>query len=173
MYNYIGTLLFSFLLVTTQAANCRHMKDTAMNDALTISVTCEDNPQCLYTKNEDLFIDIGISNPGQTAVGFPLEFVKDRGPIIKVTDTRRKDSINLPTHPADGSLRDKLVIIEPGKAISMKWVIKPAELEQFRNYYVDVSAEVSILADIVVSGKKVEFLGSNTVRIVSKEHNQS
>ena len=45
-------------------------------------------------------------------------------------------------------------------------VMDPEELQQFGHKYVDVAAEVTIMADIVSEGKKSDFRGSHTIRIV-------
>jgi len=169
MYHQLVIQLLTVFVAFSHVADCGRKKDTAMNNLLTISVTCKANPECLYTSDEDLFIDIKIANRHETIVGFPLEFVKDRGPIVNVSDTRTKTEINLPTHPADGDLMERFTTIEPGESVYMAWVIKPDELEQFGGKYVDVSAEITIMATILADGKKHDFRGSDTIRIVSKD----
>jgi len=85
-----------------------------------------------------------------------------------LVDIRTRASTNLPTHPADGDLLEKFTTIQPGASVSMPWVIKPSELEQFAGDYVDVSAEITIMADILVGEKKENFIGSDTIRIIGK-----
>lgn len=139
-----------------------------MNEMLAITVSCKDNPECLF-EGKDVFINITITNQHSERVGFPLEFVKQRGPIIRLIDTETGVDTNLPTHPADSDLLEEFTMIEPGKSITMEWVMDPEELQQFGHKYVDVSAEVTIMADIVSEGKKLNFRGSHTIRIVSKD----
>lgn len=147
-----------------------------MNEALSVKVTCNDNPRCLF-EGKDLFITISISNTSSSRVGFPLQFVKDRGPIIKLTDTETGADTNLPTHPADSDLLEDFTSVEPGGSVQMEWVMDPEELSQFRHKHVDLSAEVTIMADIVVDGKKSKFIGSDTIRVISidkpKENSQN
>lgn len=158
-------LLFTFF---SQTAECGKNKQNAMNQMLEIKVTCKDNPKCLFS-GDDLFILITITNRASSPIGFPLDFVKDRGPIVELTDAKTGSVTNLPTHPADGELLDEFVILQPGGSTDMEWVIKPDELEQFGNEKVDVTAQISIMATISVDGQKTEFIGSDTIRIIGKD----
>jgi len=160
-----GLLIF---LALFQAKDCSQRTETNMNEALVVKVSCKDDPQCRF-EGKDLFITITISNKGSSRVSFPLEFVKERGPIIELTDTETGAETNLPTHPADSDLLEVLTPIEPGGSISMEWVMDPDELTQFGHKYVDLSAKITIMADILIDGKTNKFIGSDTIRVVSKD----
>jgi hypothetical protein len=167
MYYKIAVILFVLFSVSLQAKNCARVKESPMNNQpLVIKAKCRGNEQCLY-EGKDIFLDIRIINNEKSEIGFPLEFAKDKGPIIRLIDNRTKADTFLPTHPPDGDLREKFTMIRPGESLTMEWVITGGELEQFGGS-VDVSAEITIMAEILMSGKKIEFRGSDTLRIVSK-----
>ena len=140
-----------------------------MNDVpLAIKVNCKDNEKCLFDK-EDIFLEINIQNVGSSdVVGFPLEYVKHKGPIVKLTDVRTNAETYVPTHIADWDLKENLTQIKPGESATMEWVITATELRQF-GAEVDVTAEVTIMAEVFIKGKKLDFQGSHSVRIVSKD----
>lgn len=137
------------------------------SEPLAVSVKCRGNDECLFD-GKDIFIDIVISNNEQSTVGFPLEYLKHKGPIIKLIDTRSKAETFLPTHIADWDLKEDFTQIKQGGSVSIEWVITAGELSKFGSD-VDLYAEVTIMAEILVNGKKLEFRGSNTRRFLSKK----
>ena len=154
------------LLVLLSA--CAPVKDVAMtNEQLSINAKCRGNDRCLF-EGADIFLDITITNVGTTEVGLPLAFLQQTGPVIRLTDTRTKAETDLKTNLADLSLRDQYTSIPAGKSVAMEWVITAGELQQFGAKDVDVSAEITIKTDVLVSGKKQEFSGSSTLHIKSK-----
>lgn len=147
-------------------------KETSMsNQILSVKVNCRNNEQCFY-EGKDIFLDIKIFNDENSDVGFPLDFVESKGPITRLIDNRTKADTFIPTHPPDGDLLEKFTTVKPGESLNLEWVITAEELEQYGKD-VDVSIEVTIMADILVKGKKVSFKGSNTRRILSKPRNIS
>jgi hypothetical protein len=158
--------LFSLGFQSEKCSN-KKIKETPMNDQiLSIKVTCRNNEQCLF-EEKDIFLDIKIFNNTDSEIGFPLEFAKDKGPITRLIDTRTKADTFIPTHPPDGDLRDKFTTVKPGEFISMEWIVTADEFRQFSND-VDLSVEITLMADILVKGKKVAFRGSDTRRVISK-----
>lgn len=148
---------------------CNSVKDKPMtNELLTITAKCRQNDQCLF-EGQDMFLDISITNNHNSAIGFPLAFCQNTGPIIRLIDTRTKAETNLKTNLADFDLREKFTLIQPGKAVVLEWVISSYELQQFGGDFVNLSAEITVMARILVSGKQVDFLGTDTLRIVSKD----
>jgi hypothetical protein len=171
--------LAALLLSWTQTNDCSPKKNTEANNRspkedikmnnqpLVIKVKCRGNEQCLF-EGKDIFLDIDVYNDGKTEVGFPLEYMREKSPIIKLIDTRTKEETFLPTHIADHDLKEKFTTIKPNESVSIEWVITAQELRQFGSD-VDLSAEFTIMVEILVNGKKVEFRGSDTRHIVSKK----
>jgi len=136
---------------------------------LTVSAKCKATDQCLF-EGTDLFIDISITNNTKSDVGFPLAYIQNSGPIVKLVDNRTKAESYLKTNLADFELRNKLSVINPGKSLKIEWVITSDELLQFDAKHVDVSAVITVKTLIKVEGedKLVDFIGSDTLRIVGK-----
>jgi hypothetical protein len=118
-------------------------------------------------EGKEMFLDIRVINNQNTALNFPLEFVQKNGPIITLIDTRTKAETVLKRNIANPALLDKFISIKPGESVNVEWVITVEELRQFGDD-VDLSAEVTIIAEIPVNGKRVEFSAIDTRRIVSK-----
>jgi len=148
---------------------CNLVKDKPMtNELLTVTAKCRENDQCLF-EGQDMFLDISITNNSEKAIGFPLAYLQKTGPIIRLIDTRTKVETNLKTSLADFDLREEFTLIQPGKAVLVEWVISSYELQQFGGDFVDISVEITVMAQIQVSGKQVDFRGTDTLRIVSKD----
>jgi hypothetical protein len=143
-------------------------KDIAMTDQiLVVKAACRGNEQCLFDGKE-MFLDINITNNRETAIGFPLEYARKKGPIVKLVDTRTKAETFLRPNLADTALMGKFTTIQPGQSVSIEWVITAFELEQFNKSRVDLSAEFTIMVDLLIEDKIVSFKGFDTLRIVSK-----
>ena len=136
------------------------------NHLLAIKANCKGNDRCLFD-GRDLFLEIRVTNTHKSEVGFPLAYVQKTGPIIKLIDTRTKAETYLRKNLADLDLQEKFTLIQPGQSVVMEWVITSGELEQF-GLPVDLSAEITVKTGIRVDGRQVEFLGTDTVRILSK-----
>jgi hypothetical protein len=98
-----------------------------------------------------------------------LDFFQSSGPGIKLIDTQTKRETYLPTAIANFDFKEKYTTIQPGKTLTVEELIYTGDLDQFGGPGVDVSAEVIITADILVDGKHVNFIGSDTIHIVSKD----
>jgi hypothetical protein len=164
----IAIILLVLLSLGFQNKKCDDKKkETSMNDQiLSVKVNCRDNEQCFF-EGKDIFLDIKIFNNEDVEIGFPLEFVKSKGPITRLIDNRTGADTFIPTHPPNGDLMEKFTTIKPGEFLDLEWVITAEELQQY-GADVDVSIEITIMADVLVKGKKVEFKGNNTRRIVNK-----
>lgn len=135
---------------------------------LDVKVKCKGNDKCLYTGESLFLIDIIITNKHKSAIGYPLAFFKTIGPGIRLEDARTKKDIYVPTGLADTDLLENFTMIQPGKSLVIEWAIDGYDLKRFGGPYVDVSAEITMMDTIMVDGKHVDYEGSDTIRIVSK-----
>lgn len=151
-----------------QSKECNDKKkENSMNSAiLSVKVICRENEGCLFT-GKDIFLDIKIFNNESEEVGFPLEFVKSKGPIVRLMDNRTKKETFLPTHPPDGDLLEKYTNIPPNQSVGLEWVVTAEELQQFGSD-VDLLLEVTIMGDILFKGKKLKYIGKGSRQIDSK-----
>lgn len=167
MHHKIAAGLIVLLSVCIQTNVCSKKMDINMNNQpFVINVICRANEQCLF-EGKEMFLDIKVSNNQNTTLNFPLEFVQKNGPIITLIDTLTKAETTLKRNIANPDLRDKFVSIKPGESVNVEWVITADELQRFGDE-VDLSAEVTIMAEISVNGKRVECSATDTRRIFSK-----
>jgi hypothetical protein len=137
------------------------------NQPLAIHTKCRGGEKCVFD-GKDLFIDIAIVNQGTALVGFPLVYRQKTGPSIRLIDTRTKAEAHLRTNPADPDMANEFTEIQPGKSVTLEWVIKPSEIQQFAKPAIDLAAEITVACKIKVNGKAEDYLGVNTLRIVGQ-----
>ena len=137
------------------------------SELLTMEARCQGSNKCLFD-GQDLPVEIRITNRHLTPVGYPLEFRQKTGPSIRLVDTLTKADAYLKSNLADLALRDKFTEIPPGKYIALKWVIKSGEIEQFVHPFVDLSAEITLLAEVEVDGRRTDAMITDTIHITGK-----
>jgi hypothetical protein len=160
MHHSVIAVLFAVL-----AAGAQTKENHLTNQHLAIHAKCRGGEKCVFD-GKDLFIDIVIFNHGAAPVGFPLAYRQKTGPSIRLIDSRTKAETHLRTNPADPDMASELTQIAPGKSVTLEWVIKPSEIQQFARPAIDLLAEISVGCKIQVNGKAEEFLGVDTLRIV-------
>jgi hypothetical protein len=138
------------------------------NQLLYVKVKCKGNDQCLF-KGEDVPIDIIITNKHKSTIGYPLEFSESTGPSIRLIDTRTKKETDVPTGLAVFDLKEKFTMIKPGKSLVIEEAIPSYYIKQICGASVDVTAEITMGDTILVDGKHVDFVGSDTIRIVGND----
>lgn len=136
------------------------------NDIFSVSVECQrDGDSCLFDGG-DMFIGIKVENTSSSAIGFPLDFTKMRGPVVRLVDHKSGASTYLKTNPVDTDLLGKFVVINPQQSVEFPWVIKSAEIAQFNQNKVALLAIVTVNAHVEVAGDIVEFASSDEFDIV-------
>ena len=158
---------FPRLLITTMLA--LPLQGNAMSDQpLQVSARCTDNPGCIFT-GEDLQIDILITNTSDKMVGYPLAYMKKRGPTIMLRDPASGRSQPQRISLADHALRSVFTPIAPGQSITLGDVIRASQLKQFGEH-IDVMAEIGVSATIAVGadGTIQPFKGTVTLHIASQ-----
>ncbi len=144
------------------------IKDIAVsNSLLIVDAKCRSNAECLF-EGQDIFLDISITNNQKTEIGFPLSFLRKTGPVIRLIDTHTKADNYLKNNLADLDLQRKFTFIRPGESVELEWVVTGDELRAFGGRFVDVSAEITVMAKVQLSGKLLDFRGVHTLHIVSK-----
>jgi hypothetical protein len=162
----VGAL--ALLSASALVGACGQGKDTGMNvQPVRVRATCRD-ADCRFT-GQDMFLDIGVINDHAAEIGFPLRYVQKKGPIIRLIDARTRKETYLRTNPADEDLMEELTPIAPGQSVVIEWVIKSSELQQFGGRYVDLLAEVTLVASVKVGGDRADIRAADTLRIVSKD----
>jgi hypothetical protein len=160
--------LIIFLLIMLFNACARSPKNTADVLPVSILLTCADNPTCEFT-GDRMPISIAVQNNLSTEIEVPLTFIQKTGPSIKLTDSLSGRTTSLRTNLADHGLRNNLTKIAPGRSASINWSISSFELRQFRNEFVDVTAQATYWMQIRKGDNSapVDVTASSSVRIVS------
>lgn len=139
---------------------------------LAARIVCKDSPACAY-EGKDLELEIQLVDVSDEPVGIPVDYLQQAGPIIALVDNDTGRIVPLRRNLADPGLLERFRMIPPDKASSIFWIIHVAELEQFDQEWVDVTAVVTVLAPILSHGSKqnVEVKGHVVVqgRAVSPE----
>lgn len=112
---------------------------------------------------DDVFIDIVLTNRGATPVDVPVAFLQQSGPAIRLVDARTRAETYLRKPPADLELRGRTSTLAPGASVTLAWVISTTELAQFGRP-IDVSAEITISTEIRVAGQATPFEATATLR---------
>lgn len=145
---------------------CTPVKGLPMStESIRISAACRDNPRCVFD-GRDIFIDIQIANQGQADISLPLSYLKKRGPIVKLTDTRTQRETYTGPNLVDPALQSELVTLRPAQSVSMEWVITEFELHQFDSWHVDLVAEITVQTMAQSEGRAIELRGSDALHIV-------
>ncbi|CDG83197.1 hypothetical protein [Janthinobacterium agaricidamnosum] len=142
-----------------------------MNDTppISIDLQCVHHTGCIYD-GKDILVNILIKNDSTKSVGFPLEFLRKSGPIIKFIDTDTGKNTYGRRGLANPLLKTKFTQIPPGATISMETALHKEQLESFKIKKVDITAEVIIKTRLQIEGatELSEYQGSSTIRIVEK-----
>ncbi|MGK5005010.1 hypothetical protein [Janthinobacterium sp. LB2P70] len=132
------------------------------NDVLSVSAHCLDNPACIFT-GSDMRIEVVIKNTGSAAVGYPLDYIQQRGPNLRLIDNVSEQSQILKTSLADHALKRAFTTIAPGQSVALQTIIKHTELLLFRKEFVDVTAEIGVSAGIRIGGGAASDIGEETL----------
>lgn len=145
------------------------LQGNAMPDQpLQVSARCIDNPGCVFA-GEDLRIEIVIANTSAQMAGYPLDYMKRRGPTVMLRDPASGRSQPQRISLADHELRGVFTAVAPGQSIALDDVIRASALRQFGEK-IDVRAEIGVSATISVGtdGATQPFEGKVTLRIASQ-----
>ncbi len=141
-------------------------KSAAMNDEfLSISAACRSNPRCEFS-GQDMRIDVRLLNRTNADITLPLEYLRKRGPIIRLADRRSGSESFTRPNLVDPALREQRVFLRPAESVTLEWVLAAFELRQFGGPRVDVSAEISIRTQAWSEGREIEAGGRAMLRIV-------
>ena len=110
-------------------------------------------------------------NTGSAAVGYPLDYIQQRGPNLRLIDNVSEQSQVLKTGLADHALKRAFTTIAPGQSVALQTIIKHTELLLFRKEFVDVTAEIGVSAGIRTAGSEeaLPFKGGTSLKIIGRD----
>lgn len=136
---------------------------------IAIKAQCVDAPSCTFRRS-DMRIDVVVKDVGSQEIGFPAEYIQERGPSMRLIDNVTQESQQLQVKRPRAS-REKLMRLQPGQSFTINTVIKDRENLRVRREFVDVTAELNVSAEIQVgsSEARVRTSDSQRIRIVSMD----
>lgn len=166
-------LLSIVLLATGCSKTINQPTMETKNPQIGVSAECEGSDKCIYTPGKDLLFKVVISNKGSVPIGFPLKFKQRTGPVVKlvnnITDNPSiQKEFQVPTSPADFATEQEFTTIEPGKSVSVDWVLHPVEMDPFedsRNKEINITAEITIASKIKLKDEVTDFTGKTDMHI--------
>lgn len=159
-------LIYAMLMALPSKANTM----TSTQAPLSISLQCLGNDGCVYQRKPmDLLVT--IRNDGSRAIGFPLDYLRKSGPIVKFIDTDTGEVTYARRGLANPALKTQFTTIAPGTSISMEIDVHPTDIETFRIKKVDISVEVILKGDIRIDGEAAlqDYQGGAKIRIFEKD----
>jgi len=158
------------LLIALLAVSLQLPGNAMPTDVLAVSAHCIDNPACIFTGG-DMRIEVLIKNIGNRDVGYPLDYMQQRGPAMRLTDNASGQSQVLKTNLARHALRRAFTNIAPGQSLALLSVIKSTELRMFRRDFIDVTAEIGVSTDIQAgdSEELLPFKGTARLKIIGRD----
>jgi|GEM_PF-4153653 hypothetical protein len=159
-------LIYAMLMALPLKANTM----TSTHAPLSISLQCLGNAGCVYERKPiDLLVT--IRNDGSRDIGFPLDYLRKSGPIVKFIDTDTGAVTYARRGLANPALKTQFTTIAPGASISMEIDVHPTDIETFRIKKVDISVEVILKGDIRIDGEAElqDYQGGAKIRIVEKD----
>ena len=134
-----------------------------------IAVACVSNPQCLFDGGH-LVLELTVTNIQPYPVLLPVDYIKRRGPYIKLTDRKTNRQMSVGTGIPDYALRAPMTRFAPGEHFSFQWTISRYEIEALESAPVDASAEVTLVDLQGATGAEPakKYVGKTSFRIAQK-----
>ncbi|MNV02398.1 hypothetical protein D3C71_926330 [compost metagenome] len=158
-------LLFTNMLIAAVPSAAQNKEPDPM---IELHARCTDDAQCRFHEGATLNIELELRNAGSEPVSLPLEYIRQRGPSVRVYDNHTELSTALRTKLAAAALRDQLQVLEAGQSIRFSFPVKPQEISRSALRPVDVSLEFSINLTPGLSGEEANMVRKR-LRVIGAE----
>ncbi|TDB27678.1 hypothetical protein ATCM_08375 [Stenotrophomonas sp. ATCM1_4] len=156
------TQLFTTMLIAVVPAVAQNKEPDPM---IELHARCVDDAHCRFHEGVTLNIELELRNGGSEPVSLPLEYIRQRGPSVRVHDNHTQRTTSLRTTLAAAALREQLQVLAPGQSIRFSIPVKPQDISRFALRPVDVSLEFSINLTPGLSGEDADMVSSR-LRVV-------
>lgn len=163
-YRLIFTLLTILYSINSLAEGLK-MGD---NNFFTISVSCNDQKECLYKNQNEIPIVVNLKNIGPEGFYLPLEYIKKSGPSVKLVDRSTQRNMPLKPNLASWDLKKNLFYIPRESNVSFTWTILDSELAPFiKDGAINIDAEFKVRTKIynVEKNEIGDFISSSNLVI--------
>ncbi|KAF1055403.1 MAG: hypothetical protein GAK43_00196 [Stenotrophomonas maltophilia] len=138
MYRQVIAVIAIFAAGSTLPAYSKELPPV-----IELHARCVDDAQCRF-RGDTLNVELELRNGGSEPVTLPLEYIRSRGPSVKVKDNHSGKTTALRTGMAAAALRDQMQELRAGQSLRMGFPIKPQELTRFALRPMDVTLQFSV-----------------------------
>jgi hypothetical protein len=134
------------------------------NSLFSITALCNGQKECVY-QDQDLGINVIITNISEEPISLPMEFLQKQGPNITLTSTDTEQTFTLPTQLADPQLLTNLTTIPANQTARLSWVVHPEEIKQIGGDVSNVIGQVTITTTVEHAGQTMQASSSSNFTI--------
>jgi hypothetical protein len=140
------------------------------NPTFSMTAICTDNEKCIFY-NLPIAVVLTITNTSNAEVAIPAEFIKRKGPYLKILDSRTGKVVTMGTGMTDPALLQKLTVLPAGHSLKLSTTINADGVEEFGPAMIDVVARfsVSVPTKPIVGSNFSETRCSASIRILGKD----
>jgi len=141
------------------------------NDALRVSISCRDNPDCTFD-NKDIIVDVIMQNSADHTIGLPLNYFRAKGLhcFLVNNETNKKMVLGISLTP--DSLKREFTKMRAGEQVRLSRKISASLIRSMTGKVVNLTANVAIYGLIEMSENEepVEFTKEAKVTIQGKKN---
>jgi hypothetical protein len=131
------------LIATFAAAAALPAHSKELPPMIELHARCVDDAQCRF-RGDTLHVELELRNSGSEPVSLPLEYIRSRGPSVRVKDNHSEKTTALRSGMAAAALRQQMQELRAGQSLRIGFPIKPQELTRFALRPMDVTLQFSI-----------------------------
>lgn len=146
-----------FSLIATLAATTLPAYSKEPLSMIELHAHCVDDARCRF-RGETLNVELELRNGGSESVTLPLEYIRSRGPSVKVKDNRSGNMTALRSGMASAALMDQMQELQAGRSLRVGFPIKPQELTRFALRPMDVTLQFSVNLTPGIHGAEAQLV---------------
>ena len=135
--------VISLIATISAAATALPAHSKELPPVIELHARCVDDAQCRF-RGQTLNVELELRNSGSEPVSLPLEYIRSRGPSVKVKDNHSGKTTALRSGMAAAALRDQMQELRAGQSLRIGFPIKPQELTRFALRPMDVTLQLSV-----------------------------
>ena len=133
-------------------------------ESLLLELSCQGGQGCIFDE-EDITVVATVKNTGSDPVGFPLAYLRRRGPAVTLVDTETGRELPLRINLAPSSLLKEFTVINPGESVNFETAVRRDEIISFKDRFVDLTVKMSPAVDVQIGNSPTLARFSPTAKI--------
>lgn len=134
MYHHMISLIAAVAAATLPAYGKEPLS------GIELHARCVDDTQCRF-RGDTLVVELELRNAGSEPARLPLEYIRSRGPSVKVKDNRSGKVTALRSGMAPATLLDQTQELQAGRSLRIGFPIRPQELARSALRPMDVTLQ--------------------------------